>query len=239
MREVGPAGDAHQAHGAPIDKDRKQRQKILDLGPLEQTAQKQHRHAEPLEILPDRRQLLVAGAQHRLVAIGVALAPHFLDRVGQGHRLLLGALAPCATQACGHWPRGPLRGRCPRRRRCMRDREAGEAGDDLRHRAIVSLQAAALAAGEVLLSEAGHVERRRAAKAVDRLLGVADHPEIVAIRRKRRQQADAAAVHVLILVDQDVVILRLQRVRGSPHPSRASCTGKATRSPKSTQCACA
>ena len=91
-REVGPAGNAHQAHGAPIDKDREQRQKILDLGPLEQTAQKQDRHAEPFEVLPDRRQLLVAGAEDRLVAIGVALAAKLLDRVGQGHLLLLSAL---------------------------------------------------------------------------------------------------------------------------------------------------
>jgi hypothetical protein len=36
--EVGPAGNAHQTHGAPVDKDREESQEILDLTALEQTA---------------------------------------------------------------------------------------------------------------------------------------------------------------------------------------------------------
>ena len=209
-REVGPAGDAHQAHGAPIDKDGEQRQEILDLGPLEQAAQKQHRHAEPFEVLPDRRQLLVAGAENRLVTIGVALAAKLLNRVGQGHLLLLGALDGAQlgllTMAVAIRVETALRVAG-----AHRDREAGKAGDDLRHRAIVALQPAALAAGKVLLPKPGHVEGRRTSKPIDRLLGVADHPEIAAIGPQRVQQAHAAAVHVLILIDQDVIILRLQR----------------------------
>ena len=47
--EVGPAGDSHQAHGAPIDEDRKESQEILDLTPLEQTAQEEDRHAQPFK----------------------------------------------------------------------------------------------------------------------------------------------------------------------------------------------
>ena len=130
--EVGPAGDAHQAHGAPIDKDGEQGQEILDLGPLEQAAQKQHGHTEPLEVLPDRRQLLIAGAEDRLVTIGIALAAKRLDRVGQGHLLLLGALhraqlglLTIAVALRVETAVGVAR--------AHRDREAGEAGDDLRH----------------------------------------------------------------------------------------------------------
>ena len=47
--EVSPAGNAHQAHGAPIDQDREESQEILDLTPLEQTSQDEDRHAEPFQ----------------------------------------------------------------------------------------------------------------------------------------------------------------------------------------------
>ena len=67
--EVGPAAEANQAHGAPIDKDRKQRQQVFDFGPLEQAAEEQHRHAQPFEVLPDRRELVVPGAKNCLFAV--------------------------------------------------------------------------------------------------------------------------------------------------------------------------
>ena len=117
--EVGPAGDAHQAHGAPIDEDRKQRQEILDLGPLEQAAQKQDWHAEPFEVLPDRRQLLIAGAKDRLVPVGVARRGEAPQWHRPGPLAVARRAAPCATRAFDRWPSRSARDRSPRLRRCI------------------------------------------------------------------------------------------------------------------------
>ena len=155
--EVSPAGNAHQAHGAPIDQDREESQEILDLTPLEQTSQEEDRHAEPFQVLPDRRQLFVAGAQDRLVTIGVAVTPQLLDSVGQGDLLLLGALdrAQLGPMSIGVAVRVEATIRIAG---AHRDRETGEAGDNLRHRTIITLQSTAIATGEVLLAEPGYVE---------------------------------------------------------------------------------
>ena len=116
--EVGPAGNAYQAHGAPIDEDREQRQEILDLGPLEQTAQKQDRYAEPFEVLPDCRKLLIAGAEDRLVTVGVALADEASSIASA--RATCCCSARCTVRNSGfyvHCCRAPRRDRCPRRPR--------------------------------------------------------------------------------------------------------------------------
>ncbi|MFX7988836.1 hypothetical protein ABTK55_19875, partial [Acinetobacter baumannii] len=80
-----------------------------------------------------------------------------LDSVGQGDLLLLGALdrAQLGPMSIGVAVRVEATIRIAG---AHRDRETGEAGDNLRHRTIITLQSTAIATGEVLLAEPGYVE---------------------------------------------------------------------------------
>ncbi len=49
-------------------------------------------------------------------------------------------------------------------------------------------------------------ERRRPPEPVDGLLRVADNPKVLAVRADRLDQSDAAAVDVLVFVDQHMVV---------------------------------
>src|SRR6185312_271013 len=88
--------------------------------------------------------------------------------------------------------------------------KGGKRLDDLGNRTIVSREAPALSAQKIVCSETRHVERGSATKPVNGLLGVTDHPEVLAIWPQRGEEAHAAAVHVLIFVHHNVVVLRLQ-----------------------------
>ena len=57
--------------------------------------------------------------------------------------------------------------------------------------------------GEVGGEEA-HIVRRRAAPAVDRLPDIADHPQAAPVAGQFAQEQAAGAIHVLILVDEDM-----------------------------------
>ena len=98
-----------------------------------------------------------------------------------------------------------------------RERARGAPGDhpggefregqyDLRGGPVVDLQPPAPRSREIPRPETRHVERGRAPEAVDGLLRVAHRPEVPAIGSQCGEKPDAAPVHVLVLVDDHVVV---------------------------------
>ena len=79
--------------------------------------------------------------------------------------------------------------------------------DDLRRRAVVTLQPDHDRAREAA-REAEQVRRRRAGEAVDRLVGIADDAEVVAVTEPGIEQALLQRRDVLVLVDHEVPIAR-------------------------------
>jgi hypothetical protein len=81
-------------------------------------------------------------------------------------------------------------------------RQAVGHGEDLGRRAVVPLQPDDGGAG-VSLGERQEVVRRGAGEAVDRLVVVADHAELVAASEPPLEQGLLEGVHVLVLVDRE------------------------------------
>ncbi len=84
----GPNPD--DAHGPGVHQQGQDREQVLDLRPLEEVAQEQHRDTQPFQIAADGRETLVAGAEHGLVSELVARGPHGFDRIGDRHDLVVG-----------------------------------------------------------------------------------------------------------------------------------------------------
>ncbi len=84
--------------------------------------------------------------------------------------------------------------------------EGEEGVDDLADAPIVPRQPTPRSAREILAIEASHVECGGPAEPVDRLLRVADDPEIAAVAGERLEEPDAAPVHILVFVDENVLV---------------------------------
>ena len=89
-RKALHAGDADDSHGAAVGQHREQGEQILHLGPLEETAEKKYGNSECFELLAQGRELLVARAEHGLIAISVPGSAHLLDGLRHGDDLLAG-----------------------------------------------------------------------------------------------------------------------------------------------------
>ena len=88
--------------------------------------------------------------------------------------------------------------------------KGGEGVHDLADRPVVQLQSSPHAAGKILLPESDHVEGGRSTKPIDRLLGVTHGPKILTVSGQGSEQADATSIHILILIDQHVIVLILE-----------------------------
>src|SRR5579859_5922256 len=99
-----------------------------------------------------------------------------------------------------------------------RSAEGSSSSDNIGQRAIVAAQRQDLRAGVIPL-ELPNVGWRSAAKAIDRLILIADDPDIGALARQQLEQHAAGAVDVLKLIDQNLLIALLylgQRRRRLP-----------------------
>ena len=87
----------------------------------------------------------------------------------------------------------------------------------------------------MLDGEAGQVARRRAGEGVDRLVGVADHAQVVATAEPGVEQQLLQRVDVLVFVDDEVAVL-LADLRGDLRCSVITAAVSSRIVSKSTRC---
>ncbi len=196
---------AHQRHLVAGDLDR-------HPGGSERAAQRrdrgasgphQHRHVVPGDAVLEVRAAEQVGEVLGLGAVGVEGAHHHASvaertclgaRVGEGRP---GRLRDAARQR--EPPGHPLGGE----EQVGAEAPGGAQCDDLGGGAVLLREVA----GEV--EDAAHL---RAAEPVDGLVGIADHGEVAAVTGELPEQGDLARIGVLVLVDEDMLVLRPQLV---------------------------
>lgn len=195
-----------------------ERQQVFDLGAQEQAAEVGGGQAGGLE-----RRRDVGGLAMRAAQDGVLIGrPSRGDRAGDVVDDPRHLGRPVWRDGQRHLPvpgiagrvHGAIAPRLPGRPGACNPRgHGGDGVDEGRRRAVVALQREPHPTGEVLF-EVREVARFGAAKSVDRLARVPDGPQVRAARHQLAQQHRAGAVHILILVDEDVPYAAAQRRRG-------------------------